>query len=149
MRPVYDSADPQGQQVYDLEKQLDGIHANTRSRRQYLRDVAAAVCDRAGIDPVRLVFKPIRADDLGYYHAGSIYLNTRDNCHGASLYILLHELAHAICDAYYDGVAHHGPEFCAVFRSLLHGYKVLPKACFDVLARRGGVKVRRIEYDFI
>ena len=148
-RPEFDKNDPQWQMVYDLEKQLDGIHRKTRTGRQYLRDVAAAVCEKAAIPQVQVVFKQLPGDDLGDCALGVVRLNTRMNCHGVSLYVLLHELSHAICDDYYEMVQSHGPEFCAVFRSLLHGYKILPKACFDVLARQGRVKVQRIEYDFV
>lgn len=149
MSPARDPHDPQGHRVHALETQLDGMRTSTCAGRQYLRDVAAAVCAKAGIPAVQLVFKAMRGNYLGTHYAGTIRLNTRKACHGANLYILLHELAHAICDDYHDAAANHGPEFCAIFRSLLHDYKILPKVCFDVLARKGGVKVQRIEYDFI
>lgn len=149
-RPERDRRDPQNGRHYDLEKELDGIHIHTRTSRVYLRAVAAVVCAAADIPQVRVVFKKLPADTLGDCPPGGeqVRLNTHAACSGVNILILLHELAHAICDEYFDNPQAHGPEFAAVYRSLLDTYKVLPAKCYNLLARKHRVKAQNIAYDF-
>lgn len=147
-RPVYDRRDAQAGKHYDMEKELDGIHINTRTKRAYLRAVAATVCEAAEIPQVRLTFKRLRENDLGDCMHGHVRLNTRTTCSGVNIMILLHELSHAICEEYFDEAQSHGPEFAAIYRSLLDTYKILPAKCFNMIARKHRVKVQGIMYDF-
>ena len=148
-RPVYDRKDPQAGKQYDMDKCLDGVHIQTRTKRTYLRAVAAAVCAAAKIPLVRVVFTRMPGDTLGDCPPGQMLrLNTRSDCSGVNILILLHELAHAICDEYFDSAQAHSPEFCAIYRSLLDTYQILPAKCYNLLARQHKVKVQNSTYDF-
>ena len=132
--------DPQRHRVYKLERELIGTSIDTHTPLAKLRAIAAHACSKNSVKrpTIAVVSKPIRVFGWcsNYTH---IFLNK--SFHGDNLGILLHELAHYIAWQKFPDAECHGPEFMAYYALLLDQYKLLPRDCMDVLAKRYGVVI--------
>jgi hypothetical protein len=100
--------------------------------------------ERWHVEPV--VVKIVRGSFKGKHIAdcGDGKIRLRKNA-GNVMPVLLHEVAHHICDMRYDDeVQGHGPEFVAVLRDLFHASETLDKVAWDALCKKHGVKRARI-----
>lgn len=123
-----------------MEKEIVGWSVDTRVAPEKLREVCRHVCRKYKVRCPKLVVKHAgEHKPFGWCNYHSIVLNK--DWHGDNYATLLHELAHWI-DGERNDDKHeaHGPYFVAIYRELLHKYKMLPKDCFDLLAKRHGIK---------
>lgn len=59
---------------------------------------------------------------------------------------LLHELAHVVCEVYFDGAEDHGPEFVGIMMWLFDYFQIIPADAFSLILRRHGVRRRPPKY---
>ena len=143
--------DPQRNRLYKLEREYIGVSVNAVVSKSNLQDIADHV---RRYYKIKQTVKVIVVDQpwepaLGWCESWSvdggvpfdfiIYQNR--GYHGASMNILLHELAHYVTDIHWQYHQVHGLEFMAVYRHLLDKYRIMPGICFDVLAKKHRISV--------
>lgn len=141
-------SDPQRHLVYQMEREYAGTAINTSMSVYHLQEVADHACYKWKVSPVSVDVRALEKPDhktYGMCTGNIIVLNKA--YHGDNLSTLLHELAHWITHQLYPDAYDHGPEFCDVYADLLDQYKVLPRACFIVLAAKHGVEVNEGSHD--
>lgn len=143
--------DPQRNRLYKLEREYIGVSVNAVVSRSNLQDIADHVRryyrlkQTAKITVVDQPWEPALGWCESYSVDGGvpfdfkIYQNR--GYHGASMNVLLHEMAHFVTDIHWRDHQVHGPEFVAVYRHLLSKYRILPDICFDVLAKKHSIKI--------
>ena len=143
--------DPQRYQLYKLEREYIGISVNAVVSKSNLQDVADHVRRYYKIKcPVKVIVVDRPWDKaLGWCDSWSvdggtpfdfiIYCNR--GFHGASTNVLLHELAHYVTDITWRDHEMHGPEYVAIYRHILSKYRIMPDICFDVLAKKYGIRI--------
>jgi hypothetical protein len=117
-----------------------------------LQELADKACRRWNVPLIRVRLGRDRFW-YGEYHPGEDKIDLHDNKrrrrpgHGRNFPVLLHEVAHHI-DYYRNGEHHlddaHGPTFAGICRDLYDHYEVIPKAAFDLLAKRANVHVIKV-----
>ena len=143
--------DPQAKLVYKMEREFVGVSVYHKVDRQHLLLVMNHVCKYYKVAVPKLIIynKPkerifgssssvVFDDGTGAY---DIRLNR--GFHGANLCTLLHELAHHICDSYYENHEDHGKEFCGIYMHLLEKYRVMPSCAFRAMAKRWGIRIAK------
>jgi hypothetical protein len=134
-------SDPQRDNIYWLEAEINGAWNIDSSTRTLLRFVADKVCRYYDVDPVLVLTVNSSDKDAAWYMCGKIYLNRSYG--GANMHVLLHELSHHIVDEVYEDAENHGPEFAAIYMHLLDKYCILPFEYFKLLAKKHKVKIGR------
>ena len=142
----YKRVDPQRGEVYRMERDILGSSIDAFTPLDKLQGIADHACRKNSCPKVRVNSYAKAEKVFGYCNEEGIYLNK--NYHGHNLPVLLHELAHWICFKKYPEATDHGPTFCDIYRHLLDSYKVLPAACFNVLARKYNVIVGEYNESF-
>ncbi len=143
-------SDPQRERLYKLEREIMGSSVYHVVSRSNLKVLADHVCRYYRIAAIKItVVNQPKVRELGWcisysYDGGapfgfSIYLNR--GFHGANATVLMHELAHYIVDTTYMNHESHGKEFAGVYMHLLAKYRVLPSACFRLLAKKWRIKI--------
>jgi len=133
--------DPQKQRVYKMEREWIGTVVDTTVPLDKLQGIANHACRKLKLKPPSVQAYPGRKGvrEFGFSITGEIFLNS--NFHGQNLSVLLHELAHYICDQKHPWAEPHGATYCGVYRKLLADYRVLPKEGFDAMAKKYKVSV--------
>lgn len=124
---------------------------NHRANNAYLQEVSDHACKYYKIKPLKIVVfdKPGKREfgESVYYSTDEFetlfghVIRLNRGFHGANLVTLLHELAHYIVDDTYEYHEDHGKKFAGVYMHLLAQYRVLPSACFRLLAKKWRVKI--------
>ena len=128
-------------QLYALEDEFSGACAHSTATRLQLEGLAAEVCAYYNVDVPTIRFINTRRDTHVAWYDHEIVLNrAREGANGMTL---LHELAHYLIDVFYTDVAHHGPEFVAIYMHLLDRWKYLPNKCFRLLAKKYRLRIGR------
>jgi predicted SprT family Zn-dependent metalloprotease len=132
--------DPQRERVYCMEREFIGQAVGHSTPRAHLEEIIRDACRRFGVDEpaLRIVNKPERVY-ARYFDDESIRLNR--GFHGDNVSTLLHELAHHLTWKLAPTAQDHGAEWCAIYRRLLHLYRMMPRAGFDALARKYRLRV--------
>lgn len=71
----------------------------------------------------------------------SVTLNVNRNKKGLNPFLILHELAHVVCDQYYGmNLDDHGREMVGILIWLYNDYRMIPEDAFRMILRRFKVK---------
>lgn len=143
--------DPQRSRLYKMEREFVGMAVSHRASNAHLQEISDHACTYYKIKPLKVVVydKPsehIFGESVYYTHDdfetlfGHVIRLNR-GFHGANLMTLLHELSHYIVDDTYENHEDHGKKFAGVYMHLLAKYRVLPSACFRLLAKKWRVKI--------
>lgn len=134
-------SDPQRHKVYAMERSIIGSSIYSSVPLHILQAIADNACkaERAPLVKVRLVEE--KGALFGYWEDGYVCLN--QNYHGANIGVLLHEVAHAITDYWFEGIGlpDHSPEWAYTYLKLLDKYNVIPKYAMLEICRRFEVEV--------
>jgi len=135
-------SDPQAEQVYDLEAEINGSWTWSSATTKNLEALLLTVCKYYGVEAPK--FKVVNTKEVAetaYYAEELIVLNRRRE--GANGMVLLHEAAHYLVDCFYADVENHGPEFVAIYMHLLDEYRYLPHRCFRMMAKIHRLRIGR------
>lgn len=144
------ASDPQRTRVYRTEREFIGVSVSHVVSKANLQVIADHVSRYYRLPKIKIIVVDRPWEKvLGWCE----YMFTEDDqpidfvihlnrgFHGASVCILLHELAHYVTDSVYKDHEVHGPEFVAVYMHLLDKYRVMPDACYRLLAKKHRVKI--------
>ena len=131
--------DPQRHRLYAMEREIIGMAIATRSSASALQAMLSWLCRLSAVKVPKLVLISKKEKTMGWSDEDKIELNVSFD--GANFATLIHELAHHIVRKKFSDCASHGAEFVAIYRELLAVAKLLPRDCFDVLAKRYGVVI--------
>lgn len=130
----YKKDDEQAQWVYLAERQFIGgmVYASVPLRE--LRTIAKFLCRQYRVPPPKIISYEAPDHRYGFAIGDEIHLNRHEKSLGVNTHTLVHELAHYVCDRFYDtDVEHHGPEFAAIYGWMLDRINVLPRNFWDML----------------
>ena len=116
--------------VYRMERDIAGWHNNSVTPESDLIEMAVDACKHFRVKDVPEIYiVSKRIVDIGWCTIDGIYLNTKQD--GQNYQVLIHEVAHWICDDLYPEIAKsdvsHPPEWCFIYIELLDRYKFLPR----------------------
>ena len=145
------ACDPQRTRLYRLEREFVGGVVNHVVSRKKLQELSNHACRYYRIKPIKVVvFDDPRqrffSEVLCYTNNDGTpdfghLIRLNKGFHGANVCSMLHELAHYIADDTYHGSQGHGKQFVGIYMHLLAKYRVLPRDCFRLLAKRYRIKI--------
>jgi len=126
--------------VYRMERDIAGWHNNSITPESDLIELAKDACKHFRIKDVPEIYVvKKRIVDIGWCTEEGIFLNTAQD--GQNYHILIHEIAHWICDDLYAPIdVGHGPQWAHVYIELMDRYKCLPRWLATQLFDRYGIK---------
>lgn len=130
----YVKGDEQAQWIYLAERQFMGGMIYHSAGLRELRCITRFICRQYGCKPPTVMTYEMADHRYGFQLGDEIFLNLHPKCLGMNTSTLVHELAHYVCDQFYDEeVVHHGPEFAAIYGWILDRLNILPRWAWDRL----------------
>ena len=146
--------DPQREALYQVERAFTpkSIFGAQLTRAQALR-LIKRVRRQYALIPLKLTFMPKDLVTVDHGRTDILYNPDTEELLGVEFNInrhtrnslnvpvLLHELAHVVCDQYYgQQLEDHGPEFVGIAMWLYNAYQVIPEDAYRCILRRFKIK---------
>jgi hypothetical protein len=145
--------DPQMMNVYRMERLLMGAVVSHVAPLAHLQGVANWICRKWGVKPPTIATEFMTGREsrtFGLTYKDKLILNKA--WHGCNMIVMLHELAHHIHFRFDPDCEQeaHGPEWAAIYGTLLDMTNTLPFYCFEVMCDKWGVLIgpNRFPEDF-
>ena len=137
-------SDPQRDNLYWLESEINGWWAHSSATTRELESLLVFVCKHYNVEAPRLKVVRRRSwKDTAEYDPDREEIILNRCREGANAMVLCHEATHYLTDCFYTGVQSHGPEFVAIYMHLLDHFCFLPHRCFRLIAKTHRLKIAR------